>query len=94
MITLLFVLTDSFHATAFSLNLNTEPICIYPNEFGGRLESILKQTNQLQRHVKSYDDFDVVNRPVDFKAVNGVLDKERQKAFDFIKDCIEEIKAD
>ena len=36
-----YVLTDSFHATAFSLNLNTEPICIYPSEYGGRLESIL-----------------------------------------------------
>jgi hypothetical protein len=87
-----YVLTDSFHATAFSLNLNTEPICIYPNEFGGRLESILKQTNQLQRHVKSYDDFDVVNRKVDFKVVNEVLDNERQKAINFIKDVCKDIE--
>ncbi len=87
-----YVLTDSFHATAFSLNLNTEPICIFPKEFGGRLESILKQTNQLQRRVESYQDFDVVNRKVDFSVVNQVLDNERSKALEFVKNVIDEIK--
>lgn len=79
-----YVLTDSFHATAFSLNLNTEPICIYPNEYGGRLESILRMTDSLQRHIKDYNDFDVVNRHVDFNKVNSVLSGERKKVRDFL----------
>lgn len=87
-----YVITDSFHATAFSLNLHTEPICVYPNEFGSRLDSILRQTGQLQRHVKDFNDFDVVNRPVDFSVVEDVLSKERMKASAFIDETIRDIE--
>lgn len=86
-----FVLTDSFHATAFSLNLHTEPICVYPKEFGGRLESILRQTNTTQRHIDNYEDFDVVNRAVDFEQVDEILSLERNKASSFIDVVVEDI---
>lgn len=86
-----YVLTDSFHATAFSLNLHTEPICIYPKEFGGRIESLLKQTNLLHRHVTNYNDLDVVNRPVDFEKVEEILEIERRKANSYIETVIEDI---
>lgn len=86
-----YVLTDSFHATAFSLNLHTEPICVYPKEFGGRLGSILKQTHSTQRHIENYNDFDVVNRPVDFEEVESILCRERDKANNFIESVIADI---
>lgn len=86
-----YVLTDSFHATAFSLNLHTEPICVYPKEFGGRLESILQQTNQTQRHISNYSDFDVINRPVDFECVETILKEERNKANVFLNNVVSEI---
>ena len=84
-----YVLTDSFHATAFSLNLNTEPICIYPSEYGGRLESILRMTDTLQRHVENYQDFDVINRPVDFEKVNTIFDEQRKKTREFLSKVFE-----
>lgn len=84
-----YVLTDSFHATAFSLNLNTEPICIYPNEYGGRLESVLRMTDSLQRHVNNYQDFDVVNRHVDFEKVNSIFAEQRKKTRDFLSKVFE-----
>lgn len=87
-----YVLTDSFHATAFSMNLNTEPICIYPNEFGGRLDSFLELTDSKQRHIRDYNDFDVVNRPVDFAKVNKILMQERKKVNVFLKEVIEAIE--
>lgn len=87
-----YVLTDSFHATAFSLNLHTEPICIYPQEFGGRLDSILKLTKQTQRHIKDYTDFDVLNRPVDFETVDQILGEKRQEANDFLDTVIKEVE--
>lgn len=87
-----YVLTDSFHATAFSLNLHTEPICVYPKEFGGRLESILQQTGQTQRRIKNYDDFDVINRPVDFEYVETILKAERNKANVFLNNVVNEVR--
>lgn len=87
-----YVLTDSFHATAFSMNMNTEPICVYPAEFGCRIESFLKLTNSEQRHINSYEDFDVLNRPVDFNSVNRILTEERRKADLFIDEIMEDAR--
>lgn len=87
-----YVLTDSFHATAFALNLQTEPICVYPKEFGGRLQSILQQTHTTQRHIENYQDFEVVKRPVNFREVSRILEKERKKAGDFIESVIRDVE--
>ena len=84
------VITDSFHATAFSINMNTPMICIYPNEFGGRIASILKLTGLENRHLTSYSDFSYVDAPkMDFTAVNAILDKEREKGWEFLKQAIQ-----
>lgn len=83
------VITDSFHATAFSINMNTPMICIYPNEFGGRIASILRLTGLESRHLSSYEDFSYVDAPqIDFKSVNDILDEEREKGWDFLKQAI------
>lgn len=87
-----YVLTDSFHATAFSLNMQTEPMCIYPKQFGGRLESILTQTNTLHKHVKDWNDFDIINRKIDFDNVEQILENERKKAGQFIDSLIADIQ--
>lgn len=81
-----YVLTDSFHATAFSMNMNTTPICVYPDEFGGRIESFLKMTNSIQCHIRDYDDFTILDNPVDFDMVNVVLEAEREKAKEFLEE--------
>lgn len=82
------VLTDSFHATAFAMNLNTEPICIYPDNYSGRLSSFLDLVDSKQRHAKSYDDFDVIERHVDFNNVNAILEQERKKVDDFLNNIV------
>lgn len=83
------VITDSFHATAFCINLNTTPICIYPKEFGGRLENILSLTGLESQHLSSYSDFSYINAPqIDFTAANAILDKEREKGWKFLKQAI------
>lgn len=84
------VLTDSFHATAFSINMNTEPVCIYPNSYSSRLSDFLKLVDSEQRHVKNYDDFDVINRHVDFDKVNSILDEERKKVDSYLESIIKE----
>lgn len=82
------VLTDSFHATAFSMNLNTEPICIYPKEYSSRLSDFLDLMGSSQRHVRSYNDFAVLERHVDFTYVNTILENERKKTDDFLSKII------
>ncbi|MGO5306620.1 polysaccharide pyruvyl transferase family protein [Agathobacter sp. LCP21S3_B2] len=87
-----YVLTDSFHATAFSMNLNTEPICVYPKDFGGRIEDFLKLVKSEHRHIADYSDFDVINRPVNFNAVNDILSNERKRINEYIDTVLEEVE--
>lgn len=86
------VLTDSFHATAFSINMNTEPICIYPENYSSRLSDFLKLVDSEQRHAKDYNDFDVLNRHVDFEKVNKILQEERKKVDEYLSEIVKENK--
>lgn len=85
------VLTDSFHATAFSLNLGTDFISVLPGRFGTRIESITKLTRTENRILTSYDDLTVVDRSIDEKNVQNILTVERKKGFDFLNKAISQI---
>lgn len=83
------VITDSFHATAFCINLNTNFISIYPSNFSSRIESILELTNLQHRHLANYDDFSFLDKiNVDFTNANKILDDERHKTIDFLTKVI------
>ena len=83
------VITDSFHATAFSCNLNTPMICIYPNSYSSRLASLLKLVGLEDRHLKNFDDFSYVdNTGVDFTDVNKILEEQRKIGWEFLKTAI------
>ena len=83
------VITDSFHATAFSCNLYTPMICIYPNDYSSRLASLLKLVGLENRHLTDYEDFSFVeNTEIDFASVNRILEEQRQIGWDFLKEAI------
>ena len=84
------VLTDSFHATAFSLNLGTDFISVLPQRFGTRIESILNLTNTKQRLLRDYQDIAIADRKIDKKQVREILDREREKGMAFLKRAMED----
>ena len=83
-----YVLTDSFHATAFSINMNTEPICISPPKFESRLVDFLNMVNLSERLIRNYDDFEILNHKINFQPVNAVLDKKRKELNAYIDNVI------
>ncbi|MBQ4406241.1 MAG: polysaccharide pyruvyl transferase family protein [Bacteroidales bacterium] len=83
------VITDSFHATAFSCNFNTPMICIYPSSYSSRLDSLLRLVGLEYRHLTDYNDFSFVNNTdVDFANVNNVLEMERKTGWNFLKEAV------
>lgn len=80
-----YIITDSFHATAFALNLNTEVICVYPNNFSSRINDLLEAVNLENRHLTDFSDYQIANNPTDFSFVNNYLLSEREKATTFLK---------
>lgn len=83
-----YVITDSFHATVFSLLFHCNFMDIYPSKFPTRLESILTLTGLQSRHVTDFSRFDYADTAIDYDKVDAILEKERQKSLDFLKNAI------
>lgn len=85
-----FVVTDSFHGTAFSLNFEKQFISLPAPKYNSRLESILRKTKLLnERFVTNVEDgLFFSNKLIDYSQVNQILNVEREKSRDFLKDMI------
>ena len=89
------VITDSFHGTAFSINLHT-PFYVFGRAYGSahsqnsRVESILKKMRMEERFepVNAYKDWDVV----DFEYSESILECERTKAKKYLKSALNSVK--
>ena len=76
-----YLITDSFHGTAFALNFNCQFIEILPNnKTGSRNQSILQLTGLQDRIISDFNDFDIADKRIDYVKVNGILAKERRKS--------------
>ena len=86
-----YVITDSFHGTAFSINFNREFINIFPAEYSTRLESILQWAGLDSRHLIEYNNFEIADRCIDYKPINKKLQLEREKADKFLMHVVQDI---
>ncbi len=80
-----YVLTDSFHGTAFSLNFEKQVFVVYPEQHSTRLKSILEITENLHR-VISAENFNVADiAPIQYKNTSKIINENRKSGFDFVK---------
>lgn len=83
-----YVISDSFHATASSLNFNKEFIIVYPGKYSTRLQNVLKMLNLENRVAKDENDMSVINNEIDFSKINSIINEERKKSIKWLKDCL------
>lgn len=83
-----YVISDSFHATAFSLNLNTQFIIVYPGKYSTRLQSILELLNLENRVAKNDEDFSILNKDIDFKKINLKMESMRKESIDWLSNSL------
>lgn len=82
------VVTDSFHATAFSINLNVPFISIRWKMFNNRIETILKKTGLEERCVSSMDEaIAIYKKAINFDLSNKKLEKARRETEEFFISC-------
>lgn len=82
------VMTNSFHGLAFSINLNKQFFAYMPSGFKTRLTSILKLCGLEDRALSSEISDDAIDRIIDYAPVNAILERERQKALDFLNKAL------
>ena len=78
-----YVVTDSFHGTAFSINFEKQFVCIPAPRFNARLESILELINESDRLLLT-DDISIVDREINYNIVSSIIEEERKIADKFI----------
>lgn len=81
------VVTDSFHATAFSLNLNVPFVSVKWRMFNDRIETILSKVNLSDRSVSTIQDaLEIYNKKINFEYVNQFLEKECADTVHFLEE--------
>lgn len=78
-----FVVTNSFHGLAFSINLEKQFLVVPRKDFNSRIESLLRLTG-LQSRMAGYGGVDIPQEEIDYVPVRRVLDAEREKAKGFL----------
>lgn len=86
-----YMITDSFHGTAFAINFNIPFVEILPNnKTGSRNISILKMTQLTERILVDEGDYDLVSKSIDFNYANSILNTKREESIQILKSMIEE----
>lgn len=83
-----YVVTDSFHATAFSINFNTDFMIVFPEKYSTRVKNILEITGLESRIVDNCEDVSLANINIDFENANMILKLERKKAKDYLNEVL------
>lgn len=91
------VFTDSFHITAFSINLNKKfwvfdrvDNSAKANHINSRIKTLTNLFKLQERYIESNVSLDFIEKDCDFEKANAVLDFERAKFYDYICDVLNE----
>lgn len=87
------VITDSFHAVAFSANLNTDFIALLPNKYSSRISDFLESIGLSDRIAKNYADYSSLATKIKYANVNKILDNRRSEYDAFLKEVKENVHA-
>ncbi len=86
-----YVITDSYHGTIFSILFNKPFISIANIDRGlTRFQSLLNKFNLEERLITSKNDISItlLRKKIDYSYVNNVIDKEREKSFEFLRNYL------
>ena len=84
------LITDSFHGTAFAINLNTNFVEILPNtNTGSRNQSILRLLGLSDRIVKDLNDFSLISKTINYGKVNIILECKKKDSFNVLRSFLD-----
>ena len=78
------VITDSFHGTAYSVNLGKKFVTVSPGRFCGRIANLLQMTGLENHSLASFSDFQIAEETEDFSFSQSVLNRKREEAVSFL----------
>ncbi|MBR1483309.1 MAG: polysaccharide pyruvyl transferase family protein [Ruminococcus sp.] len=86
-----YVVTDSFHATVFSVLFHKQLVVIYPEEASSRIRSILSLLQMQDRGFEELPDTAAADAPIDFDRAEAILSREREASQVYLNTIIDEL---
>lgn len=80
-----FLVTDSFHGTAFAINFGTQFVNVLPKGTATRNQSILELTGLQDRVVTDYQDFSCYDRFIDYTRVHRIIEENRKDSLNILE---------
>ncbi len=84
-----YVVTNSFHGTAFAVNFNKDFLSVLKRNSPQRQQTLLTNVNLLERLVSSLENVDHLTEHIDWEQPNGLLDKLRKDSENYLINAIE-----
>lgn len=75
-----YMVTDSFHGTAFAINFNTQFVNVVHDETATRNQSLLQLTGLTDRIITDKSDFSIVDKKIDYERVNLIIEEHRKES--------------
>lgn len=85
-----FILTDSFHGTAFSILFNKKFVDILPNETSTRIVSLLEFLNLKDRIIYNELNFNKLTKEIDYKGIEKILEEEQDIDIKLLEKALKE----
>jgi len=85
------VVTNSFHGTAFAINLSIPFVAVKPPSGGNRIESILSVTGLKHGYVAAYQDIERLCAVNEFESAHIGLDAHRESGFRYLDKCFNKV---
>lgn len=83
-----FVITNSFHGTAFSINFHKNFVTITPEHGAERVENLLKRFDLSNRMIENENDLKNLNLEINFNTINTQLENIRTETFNKMRAAI------
>lgn len=86
-----YVITDSFHGTSFSLNLEKQFVTVAAPKYNSRIESVLRMMHCEDRLVKSAEEaIRICEQKIDYSLVFCEVNKQRERSMKFLESALYE----
>ena len=83
-----YVITDSFHCTAFCILFHRQFIVIMPPQYSIRISDFLKEINLSDRILTDFNVYNLIDKQIDFAPIDKWLEYKREHTVDFLKSAI------
>lgn len=87
-----YVVTDSFHATVFSVLFHKKFMVIYPEQASSRIRSVLSLLNMEERGQDTMPNVVQIEKTINFSRADIILERERRKSKEYMAMVISDLK--